>query len=175
MAPAWFRSGTPVAGERRRGHVGTKRAVQMSTNTFFITALFAATTAAACATDAPAEPTLENVIEKVLVPRCTFGSCHAAPTNAAKLDLTPARVCDTLINQPSCLFPDRMRIVPGSPEDSFFFHKLVGQGLHEMPTGDNCSTETKTNLPMPYGAKALADDEIELVHNWIAAGAQCSD
>jgi hypothetical protein len=141
-------------------------------NTFIIAALVVFT-AGACTTEESAEPTFEAVVEKVIAPRCTFGSCHAQPTMAADLDLTPEKACDTLVNQPSCLFPDRMRIVPGAPEESFFFHKLTGQGLHETPTG-SCSNETKTNLIMPYGASELTPDEIDLVHNWIAAGAKCS-
>jgi hypothetical protein len=112
-------------------------------------------------------------VEQVIVPRCTFSSCHGSPTTAAQLDLTPARVCDALVNQPSCLFPDRMRVVPGHPEDSFFFHKLTGQGLNETPTG-SCASETRSNLAMPYGASALDDSDLALVHNWIAAGAQCT-
>jgi len=144
----------------------------MRTNTFFITAVLAAT-AAACTTDAPEAPTFEAVMTRVIEPGCTFSSCHAAPTKAAQLDLTPERVCDTLINKPSCLFPDRMRVVPGHPEESFFFHKLTGEGLHEAPTGSDCSSATTTNQIMPYGAKGLGDDAIELVHNWIIAGAEC--
>jgi hypothetical protein len=145
----------------------------MRASTTLIAAVITAA-AAACTAEPAAEPTLESVIQNVLEPRCTFGSCHASPTTAAKLDLTPAKVCDALVNQPSCLFPARMLIVPGAPDDSFFFQKLTGQGLHEMPIGTNCSSESKSNLPMPYGAKALDDSDISLVHDWIAAGAQCA-
>jgi hypothetical protein len=144
----------------------------MRTSALFLAAAIAVA-AAACATEEPVEPTFEAVVEQVIKPQCTFGSCHAAPTNAARLDLSPAGLCDALINQPSCLFPDRMRIVPGSPDESFFFHKLTGKGLHEAPTGE-CAGDVRTNLPMPYGAKALATEDIALVHGWIAAGAQCS-
>ncbi len=84
----------------------------------------------------------------------------------------PRKACDTLISQPSCLFPDRMRIVPGRPEDSFFFHKLTGEGLNEAPTG-NCGG-AQTNLLMPFGASELPDSELALVHDWIAAGATCT-
>jgi hypothetical protein len=148
-------------------------------NTFFV-ALVIAFSAGACVTESTesseeptVEPTFEAVYEKVIAPSCTFGSCHSQPTMAAELDLTPEAACDALVNQPSCLFPDRMRIVPGAPEESFFFHKLTGQGLHEAPTG-NCSNNTKTNLIMPYGASELSDANLALVHNWIAAGAKCT-
>jgi hypothetical protein len=143
----------------------------MRTQKLFIAVVLAATTAA-CATDSGAEePTFDAVMKKVIEPRCTFGSCHAVPTKAASLDLSAARICDTLINKPSCLFPNRMRIVPGHPEESFFLNKLTGEGLDDAPTGGECSSNT--NLLMPYGAAALQDDELALVHNWIAAGAEC--
>jgi hypothetical protein len=140
-----------------------------------VAALATATLTAACNDDneePKQDPTFEAVVQDVLVPRCTFSSCHANPTVAASLDLSPEKACDTLISQPSCLFPDRMRIVPGRPEDSFFFHKLTGQGLNETPTG-NCGG-AQTNLLMPFGASELPDSEVALVHDWIAAGATCT-
>src|SRR4051812_43601229 len=109
-------------------------------HSLFIAAVFAAVSTAACATgDVTTEATFEDVVAQVIEPRCTFSSCHGSPTTAAQLDLSPARICDALVNQPSCLFPDRMRVVPGHPEDSFFFHKLTGQGLNETPTGSCAS------------------------------------
>src|SRR5215211_1034499 len=97
-----------------------------STKTLFVTAALLTATAACGSTDETTnEPaTFDAVMQQVIEPRCTFSSCHSNPTVAASLDLSPERACDTLVNQPSCLFPDRMRIVPGHPEDSFFFHKL---------------------------------------------------
>lgn len=131
--------------------------------------------AAACGTtetsEPASEPTFQAVFDRVIAPSCTFGSCHASPTNAAALDLTAKSMCDALVNQPSCLFPDKMRVVPGAPEESFFFHKLSGEGMTETPTGD-CGG-TNTNLLMPYGAQQLAAADLALVHDWIAAGAQC--
>lgn len=122
-------------------------------------------------------PTFEAVVEQVLTPSCTFSSCHTTQTAASNLALTPETACDQLVNKPSCLFPDRMRVMPGNPEESFFFHKLTGEGLGEVPTGDCGSGEgsaTKTNLLMPYGAAELSAEKLDLVHGWIAAGAQCT-
>jgi len=142
----------------------------MCNRSLFLVAVLAAA-AAACSEEEPArdEATFEAVVENVLVPRCTFASCHANPTVAAALDLTAEKACNTLLSTSSCLFPDRMRIVPGRPEESFFFHKLTGQGLDETPTG-SCA---QSNMTMPLGGMALPDDEIALVHDWIAAGASC--
>jgi hypothetical protein len=145
----------------------------MRTKTLFLfAALTTATFTAACDSAEPAQdPTFEAIVQDIFAPSCTFSSCHTNPTIAGSLDLTPEKACDTLVNTPSCLFPDRMRIVPGHPEDSFFFHKLSGQGLDEAPTG---SCGTQTNLLMPFGASALPDHQLALVHDWIAAGASCT-
>jgi len=135
-----------------------------------IAAALACTTAVACGGDGSSEDaTFEAVVQDVLVPRCTFASCHAIPTVAAGLDLTAERACGMLIDQASCLFPDRMRVVPGKPDDSFLFHKIVGQGLSQAPTG----TCAPTNLLMPFGGSQIPQNELDLVRNWIAAGAEC--
>jgi Lamin Tail Domain len=117
----------------------------------------------------PVEPTFENVVERVLTKNCTFASCHANPTVAAALDLTPELACDALVSTPSCLFPERKRIVPFSPDESFFLHKLTGQGLDETSNTD-CAP---SNVIMPLGAAALPDEDLQLVRDWIAAGAEC--
>lgn len=134
---------------------------------------------AACGPDAPGEvnpttPTFQAVVDEVLTPKCVFGGCHNRAGVAAGLDLTPEAACGMLIDQPSCLFPERKRVVPGNPDDSFFFHKLADVGLHEKPTA-NCGfgSAQPTNALMPFGAAALDDGELRLVHDWIAAGAQC--
>jgi hypothetical protein len=135
-----------------------------------IAAALACTTATACGGDGSTEDaTFEAVVKDVLVPRCTFASCHAPPTVAAGLDLTAERACGMLIDQASCLFPDRMRVVPGKPDDSFLFHKIVGQGLSQTPTG----TCAPTNLLMPFGGSQIPQGELDLVRSWIAAGAEC--
>ena len=140
----------------------------MRTNLCF--ALFAITATAACSNDEVIEPTFDNVYERVLAPKCTFSACHAAPTKAAQLDLTKEIACRELVNKPSCLFPNRMRIIPGHPEESFFFHKLTGEGLADVPSS-NCSGET--NALMPFGGSEIPEAEMQLVNAWIAAGASC--
>ena len=141
--------------------------------------LLAVMATAACATEGSEEPptvtsaeapTMNAVFSQVLEPRCTFSSCHANPTVAAKLDLSRERACNALVSTPSCLFPRRTLVVAGDPDASFLMHKLTGAALTEVPDG-NCSSTT--NAPMPFGASTLPADEIALVRAWIAAGAPC--
>jgi hypothetical protein len=150
----------------------------MRSESFFVAALLA-TSVAACGIDeeqfpgdGPA-PTFENVVD-VLKPKCTFSQCHNNPTVAANLDLTPQLACDTLVNQSSCLFPERKRVVPGDPSASFFLHKLTGEGLSDTPTGDcGFGSQTRTNALMPLGGSELTEDELKVVRGWISAGASC--
>lgn len=143
--------------------------------------LAALATTAACATannptPPSLEPTFESMVENVLTPKCTFAQCHSSTTAAAGLDLTPEKACGELVDVQSCLLPHRTRIVPGKPEDSFFFHKLTGEGLAtEMPASGACGfgLATPTNLLMPFGAAELSLAELKLVHDWIADGAEC--
>lgn len=142
-------------------------------------ALLAGLTAGACTTDregppgetSAAAPTMTAVMTEVLAPRCTFSSCHSAPTVAAKLDLSPERACSALVNTASCLFPQRTLVVPGDPDASFLMHKLTGAQLTDLPDGACASS---TNAPMPFGGSALPGKEIELVRAWIEAGAPCA-
>lgn len=132
-------------------------------------------TAAACDDGSGGQDaTFEAVVEQVLEKKCTFGQCHSSTTAAAKLDLTPRFACKALVNRPSCLFPERLRVVPGNPDASFFFHKLSGEGLAATPTSDcGSGSATRTNFLMPFGAAALSGAELELVRGWIADGAMC--
>lgn len=143
-----------------------------------LAALLAGLAASACTLDReepPAEaeaeaPTMTAVMTEVLAPRCTFSSCHSAPTVAAKLDLSPEHACSALVKTASCLFPQQMLVVPGDPDASFLMHKLTGAHLTDLPDGA-CSSST--NAPMPFGGSALPADEIELVRAWITNGAPC--
>jgi hypothetical protein len=120
--------------------------------------------------DPGAPPTMDTVFANVLEPGCTFSTCHSAPTVAAKLDLSRERACNSLVNATSCLFPQRMLVVPGNPDDSFLMNKLTGTGLSDVPSTD-CSDGS--NMAMPFGASELPTHELALVRDWIAAGAQC--
>jgi hypothetical protein len=121
------------------------------------------------------EPTLVAIESDVFMPRCAVGSCHGSPTFAAKLDLSsPNSSCAALVGAASCLFTTRRLIVPGHPEQSYLYAKLVGDDLGTQPDGP-CAGLTNGHPPvrMPYGAAKLPDAQIEQVRRWIAGGAAC--
>ena len=107
-------------------------------------------------TDPPAttcKPDLES-IQQIFQRSCAQQGCHAAAEPAAALDLVSPGLEARLVGVPaaSC---DGTRVVPGDPEQSFLYHKLVA----EMPA---------CGLRMPL-AGALPAEELACIEQWIAA------
>ena len=92
---------------------------------------------------------------------CTQDVCHGSARQGG-LDLRPEAAYASLIETPS-LGSSLARIVPGSPDRSYFFHKLAAStrpGSFEI-----------AGSPMPSGLPALSENELEAVRIWIKAGA----
>jgi hypothetical protein len=138
-------------------------------------ALLGALVTGACGSDAappdarPGDPTLAAIRSDIFNGSCALGSCHAAPTVAAKLDLHSDGLCQRLVRQTSCLFPDKVLVLPGKPEVSFLMDKLRGTGLEGTPD-PACAT---SNVQMPLGQPALSGSQLAQIEEWIRAGANC--
>lgn len=129
----------------------------------------------ACGSDAapadarPGDPTLAAIRSEIFDGSCSLGSCHADPTLAAKLDLHGTGLCHSLVNHKSCLFGDKLLVVPGKPEVSFLLNKLRGTGLDGTPD-PACAT---SNELMPPGQSPLSDAKLAQIEDWIRMGADC--
>jgi hypothetical protein len=138
-------------------------------------ALLAALVTGACGSDTsppdarPGDPTLAAIRADIFNGTCALGSCHAQPTLAAKLDLRSNGLCNLLVSHKSCLFPNRLLVVPGKPEASFLLDKLRGTGLDGTPD-PACGT---TNERMPLGQVPLSGGKLSQIEDWIRAGADC--
>jgi len=117
----------------------------------------------------PGEPTLAAIRADIFNGTCALGSCHAAPTLAAKLELRENGLCHLLVSHKSCLFSDRTLVVPGKPEVSFLMNKLRGTGLEGTPD-PACGT---SNERMPLGQVPLSGGKLAQIEEWIRAGADC--
>lgn len=137
----------------------------------------------ACGTDvsrssndaaAPFEPTIDNIQRLIFTPSCAVSGCHTGTDPEMSLDLTSvASSCAGLISRPSCLFRGRTRVLPGDPERSFLYMKLMGHDLGTTPdTSCGGDHDHKTSGQMPPAAM-LPGDSVDLVRAWIAAGASC--
>jgi hypothetical protein len=96
-------------------------------------------------------------------------SCHVAGNAFATqsgLVLTSDKSYDALLNvvpvQSIARSDGLRRIVPGKPDSSFFWHKLIWEAGHHQH--DYAS-------PMPLGTRSLSIGQLEFVKRWIAAGA----
>src|SRR5512144_180446 len=110
----------------------------------------------------PDEPTLAAIRSDIFSGTCALSSCHATPTLEAKLNLRDNGLCHLLVSHSSCLFPDKMLVVPGKPEASFLLDKLRGIGLDGTPD-PACAT---SNQQMPLGQPPLSGEKLAQIENW---------
>lgn len=86
--------------------------------------------------------------------------CHQSGKSPAGLSLEPNMAFQNLVNTPSAQSA-LMRVVPGAPEKSYLINKL--QGTQAQAGGSGAL--------MPYNAPRLPDSQINLIQQWIKAGA----
>jgi len=107
----------------------------------------------------------------ILNQSCAFSSCHNAESKVAGLDLSGDRmeIYNAIVNQkavnPKAQEKNHNLVTPGDPTKSFLYRKM-NFDLHtdsKLSEGENQS--------MPIGNK-LADENIELVRQWILYGAK---
>jgi len=119
------------------------------------------------------EPTFAALRDSVFNKSCAFGACHGGANPAAGLDLASDKACELLVGHPSCVFSNRVRVVPGHPEQSYLYAKVSGEDLGTSPDGTCAGLTNGTPSRMPIGGEALCQGSIDQVKAWIAAGALC--
>jgi hypothetical protein len=121
------------------------------------------------------DPTFAAIHSGILERTCAVSACHSGAAPAAKLDfqLTGGndlvKLCQTVVRRTSCLFPDKVLIVPAKPEGSFLVDKLHVERLAGVPD-PSCSS---TNERMPMGLPALEIDQLDQIEEWVRLGAPC--
>ncbi len=99
---------------------------------------------------------MEQEVVSLFERSCTQVGCHAAPVPQLGLDLTEAQFYAGLVNEPSRGKPGEIRVVPGSPADSYLMKKLRG-----APEIDG--------VQMPLAGSKLTASELGLVEQWISS------
>lgn len=90
--------------------------------------------------------------------KCTQSSgCHAGDTPAGSLDLSVGAAHGNLVGIKASRRPERLRVAPGDPENSYLLNRLVAGG--DSP-------------PMPLGGERLSAAEVETIRGWIRDGAK---
>ena len=100
-------------------------------------------------------PTFSDIQTMIFIPVCV---CHVGAAAPLGLVLNTEDSIDMLVNIPSVEVPDLFRVEPGNPDDSYLVRKLEG--------GPDI-----VGAQMPLGGPPLAQDMIDMVREWIMAGA----
>ncbi len=102
--------------------------------------------------------TLARLSAEIFTPKCATSGCHAGASQAAGLSLEADQVAE-IIDAVSQQAESAKLIDPGHPDDSYLIRKVKGTGAGQQ---------------MPIGLPPLSDEEIQLIVDWIAAGAPTS-
>lgn len=122
---------------------------------------------AGCAGDGPAADTssdwFSRLQREVLDPNCLSGGCHNPQSQAGGLVLSEGFSYDNLVTNgeptnPAAQAEGLQRVVPFDPTTSFLLIKLTNPGVGQ---GER----------MPMGAAPLSADDLNVVNQWILAGA----
>ncbi len=105
----------------------------------------------------------ERDIQPIIQARCATSGCHAPPSPAGGLDLSPDVSWVNLVNQPTNCRPSVPRVAPGDPPGSMLWRKSKPVGLPDRCGG-----------VMPQGTLGLgviAPEDFAKVEAWIQQGA----
>ena len=107
-------------------------------------------------------PTFSEVYE-IIENRCA--NCHGM-RGPKRLPMgTEQLAYESLVGVESMSEPGMNRVEPGSPEESFLICKLLED--------DTCrKLAARGGMRMPLGGEPLTEKEIQLISDWIAAGAK---
>lgn len=106
--------------------------------------------------------TFAEIQQAIFAPRCAITTCHDDEFESGDLNLTADDAYDELVNVPpdieSAANQGLLRVDDFDPDNSFLLIKLIGPPLGQ-------------GSRMPLVGDPLSADEIQLIRDWIAAGA----
>lgn len=103
------------------------------------------------------DPTLQNVQAEVFTASCAFSTCHGSP-GASDLTLEDGASWAELVSVDSVDNPGHLLVTPGDADGSYLVQKLEGSsGI--------------VGVQMPQDGTPLDDTRLQLVKDWIDAGA----
>jgi hypothetical protein len=104
------------------------------------------------------DATLSAVQEQVFNQSCALSGCHVGSQAPMGLVLSAGQAHSNTVGVRSIQVPDRFRIEPGNPDESYLVMKV--EGAPGIVGGR-----------MPLGIAPLSDEAIALLRDWILAGA----
>lgn len=103
----------------------------------------------------PVNTDFQQIQDTIFTPICT--ACHIGATAPRGLRLDAGNSYALLVNVASVEVPALLRVNPGNPDQSYLVQKIEGTAA--------------VGGRMPLGGPPLPQDRIDLVRQWIAAGA----
>ncbi|MBD3334485.1 MAG: hypothetical protein GF355_03125 [Candidatus Eisenbacteria bacterium] len=103
--------------------------------------------------------TLGAIQQEIFDTSCALSNCHLGDGAPFGLDLSEGEAHGNLAGVSSSEKPSLLRVDPGSPDESYLVHKIEG--------GPDI-----VNARMPLGRDPLSGEQIDLIREWIAAGAE---
>ena len=103
----------------------------------------------------PAASDFQEIQDTVFTPICT--QCHIGASAPQGLRLDAANSYAMLVNVSSSEVPNLLRVNPGNPDQSYLVQKVQGNAA--------------VGGRMPLNQAALPQDRIDLIRQWISAGA----
>jgi hypothetical protein len=99
-------------------------------------------------------------VEAIFTRSCAGTGCHVGEDEpAGGLDLSPGRAYAQLVDVPSVVVGDRMRVAPGAPDASYLLCKL------------SADCDARRGGRMPLDGQPLGDADMATITTWIADGA----
>lgn len=105
----------------------------------------------------PFEPIFHEIQVNIFTPNCTLSFCHGAAMQA-NMDLRDGAAYDNIVGVASIEVPDKMRIAPFQPDESYMICKL-----------ENCPWIVGSQMPLIGGP--LSQDVIDVMRAWVSLGA----
>ena len=107
--------------------------------------------------------TFAAIQKKIFNATCATPTCHGAAAASGGLNLAAGASYGNLVSvpaeNPAAQAVGELRVVPGNPDASFLFEKLVG------------NIKPSEGVRMPLVGRPLSAAELDLIRRWIAAGA----
>lgn len=100
-------------------------------------------------------------VQAILTQRCATAGCHVGATAKEGLDLSAGNAYAGLVNVATKQCgADRMRVLPGKPDESYVIDKVMGVDL--------CGGISSKRMPPSI---ALSTKDIQTISDWICGGA----
>jgi hypothetical protein len=108
-------------------------------------------------------PTFAADVQPIFSANCAFSGCHATSEvkpSGKPMHLSVGQAYANIVNVEAFERAGMDRVEPGEPDESYLIHKIQGTQADVGGSGER----------MPLGGQ-LTQTEIEIIRDWIAAGA----